>query len=234
MRKFLFLMILFPLFALSQYSDQSKLSGTSADKPINKSAKKPTKDRSGFGIKAGVNFADVSNASAINGSNKTGFMVGAFMGSARGLINRRMEVVYSKQGYNFRTNSNTGTVDLNYILVPMLLGINLGKFALLQAGTQTAFLLNAKADSSSSQSGTDPNSNPYGSMMQYTRRVNMGAAAGIEIYPYKGILIGVRYNVSFGDMYKDLSNPNTQPSPSFLPKINAKSNVVQLFIGYRF
>ena len=223
-------MMLLPLFALSQYSDQSK----STSKPAAKQPKKPTKDRSGFGIKAGVNFANVTNASSINGSTKTGFMVGAFMGSARGLINRRMEVIYSKQGYDYKTNSNTGTVDLDYILLPMLMGINVGKFALLQVGTQTAFLLNAKADSSSSQSGSDPNSNPYGSMMEYTKRINMGAAAGLEIYPYKGLLIGARYNVSFGDMYKDFSNSTTMQPPSFLPKINAKNNVVQIFIGYRF
>ena len=235
MRKLLFLMMMFPLFAVSQYSDQSKLPGQTTSKPTSKPAKKPTKARSGFGIKAGVNFANVTNASSINGSNKTGFMFGAFMGSARGLISRRMELIYSKQGYDYKTNSKTGTVDMDYILLPMLMGIHVGKFALIEVGTQTAFLLNAKADSTSSQPGTDPNSNPYGSssMMQYAKRLNQGAAAGIEIYPYKGILIGARYNVSFGDMYKDYTSTTT-PAPSFLPKINAKSNVVQIFIGYRF
>jgi Outer membrane protein beta-barrel domain len=223
MRKLFSLIMLFPLFALGQNGQPGN--------PTNKQTNKPTKAKLGFGLKAGVNFANVTSASSINSSNKTGFMVGAFMSPpARGLFSYRMELVYSKQGYDFKTNTNTGTVDMNYILLPTLTGINIGKFAQLQFGAQTAYLLNAKADSSS---GTDPNSNPYGSLMQYQNRFNFGAAVGLEIYPFKGILIGARYNVSFGDMYKAASSYTTT-RPSFLPSIDAKNNVVQLFLGYRF
>lgn len=222
MRKLFFLIMLFPLFALSQNGEPSK--------PTSKTSSKANKAKLGFGLKAGVNFANVTNASSINSSNHTGFMVGAFMSPpSRGLFSYRMEVVYSKQGYDFKTNTNTGTVDLDYILFPTLTGINLGKFAQLQFGAQTAYLLNAKADSSSSQSGTDP----YSSLMQSFNRFDFGAAAGLEIYPFKGILIGARYNISFGDMYKTASSSRTS-APSFLPSINAKNNVVQLFLGYRF
>lgn len=229
MRKLLFLMMLFPLFAISQYNDQRSATTNSPTKPSTKPTKS-SKSKLGIGLKAGVNFANVTSTSSIKSSNKTGYMFGAFMGSSSGsLISRRMELIYSKQGYDFATNTNTGTVDLDYILLPMLMGINIGKFALVQVGTQTAFLLNAKADTTSSQSGMDSYSS---SIMQFQRRVKMGAAAGLEIYPYKGILIGARYNITFGETYKE---PSPQmPAPSFLPKINAKNNVVQFFIGYRF
>lgn len=229
MRKVLLLAMLCPLFAIAQYTDQSKTTGQQPAKPASK-PDKPAKSRLGIGIKGGVNYANVSSTSSIKASNKTGFMAGAFMTmGASGLINRRMELIYSKQGYNFQTNNNTGTVDMDYIFMPVLVGINIGKFALIQAGPQTAFLLNAKADSSSNQS----DSNPYANMMPHSNRVTMGGAAGIEIYPFKGLLIGARYNLSFGDMYKQNADPGS-PMPSFLSDFNAKNNVVQFFIGYTF
>jgi hypothetical protein len=146
-----------------------------------------------------------------------------------------MELIYSKQGYDYKTNTNSGTVDKQYLMMPMLTAINLGKFAQLSFGAQTAILLNAKADSTSS-SGTDPN-NPYGGMMDMMNKFNYGLVGGLEFYPFKGIVIGGKYNMSFGDMYKSMpanSSPSPSPMPSFLPAMDAKNNVVQLYLGYRF
>jgi len=184
----------------------------------------------GIGLKAGVNFANVTNASNINASNKAGFMAGAFLAPpSSGVMGYRTEIIFSRQGYDFKTNTKTGSVDLDYILLPQLTAINIGKFAQLQLGAQMAFLINAKADSTNSQ-GTN---NPYAGVMDYYNRFDYGAAAGFEIYPFKGLLIGARYNISFGKTYKDPSTYNGMP-PSFFPSVNAKNNVVQLFAGYRF
>ena len=212
----------FPLLALSQN-----------DKSSSKPPGKSSKSKGGLGVIAGLNFANVTKASSISSSNETGYMVGAFFATpGRGLLSFRMELVYSKQGYDYKTNTNTGTVDKHYIMMPMLTGIDIGKFARLQAGFQTAILLNAKADSS--QTGTDPTAQ-YGGMMKMMNRFNYGFAGGLEIYPYKGIIIGGRYNISFGDMYKTPSSTSpTTPTPSFLPDVDAKNNVVQLYLGYRF
>ena len=223
MRKLFLVLMLFPLLALSQ-NDKS-----------GKPDCKPKKKGAGIGIIAGLNFANVTKASSISSNNETGFMVGAFFSppSTR-LFGFRMELIYSKQGYDYKSNSNTGTVNKQYLMMPMLTAINLGKFAQLSFGAQTAILLNAKADSTSS-SGTDPGTNPYGGMMNLMNKFNYGIVGGLEFYPFKGIVIGGKYNMSFGDMYKTMpANSSTSPVPSFLPAMDAKNNVVQLYLGYRF
>lgn len=191
-----------------------------------------------IGIKAGFNFANVTNASSINGKSQTGFMAGAFIAPpSHGILAYRTEIIFSRQGYDFKAGSNTGSVNLNYLIMPHLMGFNITKYVQLQVGGQMALLLNAKVDSSKNTSA----SNPYGKAMDYYNRFDYGAAGGIEIYPFKGIIIGARYNISFGNLYKDMADavanptPGTMPTmPSFVPKVDAKNNVVQLFAGYKF
>ena len=209
MRKmFLTIVILLPLFSLAQ-----------------------------FGIKAGVNFASVTNASDINASNESGFLVGIFLAPpSNGIMGFRTELIYSKQGYNYKTATNTGTVNLDYILLPQLMQINITKFFSIQAGMQMAFLINAKADSTPTSGGSNPYGAAYGSMMDYYNKFDYGVAAGIEVHPFKGLLIGARYNLSLGNLYADPSSYETnggQP-PSFIPQVDAKNNVVQIFVGWIF
>ena len=185
-----------------------------------------------FGIKAGVNFANVTNASDINGDNTTGFLAGIFLAPpSKGIISSRTELLYSRQGYNYKTGTNTGTVNLDYIMLPQLMSINITKFFSVQAGAQIAFLINAKADSSNDGSTS---SNPYGAIMDYYNKFDYGFAAGIEVHPFKGLLIGARYNISLGNLYKDPSSYPPGTPPSFIPPVDVKNNVVQLFAGWIF
>ncbi|MEP6950219.1 MAG: porin family protein [Ginsengibacter sp.] len=185
-----------------------------------------------IGIKAGLNFANVTNASSINSSHSSGFMVAIFLAPAsKGIISYHTEIGFSQQGYDYKTNSNTGNVTLNYIMMPHLIGINITRFFQLQLGGQTSYLINAKADSNKSQSSS---TNPYSKQLDYYNRFDYGAAAGFEIHPVPGLLIGARYNISFGDLYKNMSNTTPGETPSFIPSVNAKNNVVQIFAGWRF
>ena len=184
----------------------------------------------GIGIKAGLNFANVTNASSINSSSHSGFQVGVFLAPAsKRILGYRTELIYSKQGYDYKSSSNTGNVNLDYIIMPHLMTINITKYVQLQVGTQMAILLNAKVDSSNDNSG---GSNPYGPIMDYYNRFDYGLAGGIELHPVKGLLIGARLNVSLGNMYKDPAAMMAQPS--FIPKVDVKNNVVQIFAGWRF
>lgn len=181
----------------------------------------------GIGLKGGLNFANVSSASSINSSNRSGFLFGVFLApSNKGIISSRTELEYSRQGYSFQSGTNTGNVNLDYILLPQLMGINITKFVQLQLGAQMAFLINAKADSTSSggSSGT------YSSIMNYYNKFDYGFAAGAEIHPVMGLLIGARYNISLGKLYKDLQSGQM---PSFTAA-DAKNNVVQIFAGWTF
>jgi hypothetical protein len=106
--------------------------------------------------------------------------------------------------------------------------INITKFVSLQLGGQMGFLLNAKADSSRPTTGNAQ----ADKIIDFMNRFDYGAAGGVEIHPFKGLLVGARMNVSFGNLFKE-PDPNTT-RPSFFPTVDAKNNVVQLFAGYRF
>ena len=219
MRKYFIMLLVFvPLLVPAQDQDQDKT----------KSKKKTS--QSGIGIKGGLNFAKVTKASAVNAGSYTGFHVGVFKSTGKKFIGYRMQLDFARQGYNFKTNTDTGKVDLDYILFTNCTALNIGKFAQLYAGLQTTFLINAKADSTSDQSGGMSNS-----IMKYYNRIGNGLIAGLQIHPYKGIVIGASYTFSFANSFQNPGSgtPNT-PTPSFIPSFDAKNNVLQIYLGYKF
>src|SRR4051794_23269936 len=93
----IFSLLLAPLAVLSQ--EASSQHHKSQDKSI------------GIGIRGGLNFANVTNASSINGKSQTGFHVGVFLSpSSKSVIGSRTELTFSRQGYNYSTSTNTGSV----------------------------------------------------------------------------------------------------------------------------
>ena len=182
-----------------------------------------------FGLKAGLNFANVTKASSINNSSKTGFHAGILMGSASAKIfGFRTELTYSKQGYDYKSGTNTGNVNLDYIMSSNLTCINITKYFQLQFGAQMAYLISAKVDSSTSGSSTG--NAQVDKMMDLYNRFDYGFAGGIEIHPVGGLLIGGRANISLGSLYKDAQSGQM---PSF-SSIDLKNNVFQIFVGWRF
>ncbi len=180
-----------------------------------------------IGVKAGVNFANVTKASSINSNSRTGFHLGLFLAPpSKGVMGSRTELIFSRQGYNYKTATNTGNVNLDYIMLPQFMAINITKFVQLQLGAQMAFLLNAKVDSSNGDGSSSGNA-----IMDMYNRFDYGYGGGVEIHPVKGLLIGARVNISLGDMYK-MPQPGQQPS--FFPSVDAKNNVFQIFAGWTF
>jgi hypothetical protein len=183
-----------------------------------------------FGVKAGLNFAKVTKASNINADNSTGFHAGVFLAPlSKSVLGFRSELIFSRQGYDFKSGSTTGSVKLDYLLLPQLMQINITKYVSLQVGGQMAFLLNAKADSSKT---TTTGNAQVDKLIDLMNRFDYGAAGGIEVHPFKGLLIGARMNISFAKLYKEPNTTMTQPN--FYPQVDAKNNVVQVFAGYRF
>ncbi|HEY8513497.1 MAG TPA: porin family protein [Cyclobacteriaceae bacterium] len=183
----------------------------------------------GFGIKGGLNFANVTNAESINSSSHTGFMAGVFLAPpSSGVFGFRSELMFSRQGFDFESNTNTGSVTLDYILFPQLSTINIGKVASILIGFQMAYLLTAKekGDDGSGQ-------NAVGDIIDYYNRFDYGAAGGIEIFPFKGLLVGARMNISFGKLMKTPDTSSGSPT-SMIPDVDLKNNVVQVYLGYRF
>ncbi len=184
-----------------------------------------------IGIKAGLNFANVTKASSINNNTRTGFHAGLFLApSSRGVIGSRTELIFSRQGYNYKTNTNTGNVNLDYIMLPQFMAINITKYFQIQVGGQMAYLLNAKVDSSASGNSAYSGSK----VLALYNRFDYGYGGGIEIHPVSGLLIGARVNISLGNVFQDTANYSSGATPSFIPKVNVKNNVFQIFLGWRF
>ena len=182
-----------------------------------------------IGIKGGINFANVTGASGINPGNQSGFVAGLFLApKSRGIIGSRTELLFSRQGYSFKSGSTTGHVKLNYLVIPQFMAINITKFVQLQFGVQMAFLLNAKADSTSPASQSSPA--PYPGITSYYNKFDYGFGAGVELHPIAGLVIGARYNVSISKLY---SSVGTGQAPSF-SSADAKNNIVQVFTGWVF
>ena len=180
-----------------------------------------------FGLKAGLNFSNISNASAINASSQTGFHAGVFLDIGKKIIGSRTEIIYSQQGYNYSTDSTKGSVKNNYIQFAQFLAINITKYVQVQVGFITGYLLNAKNDSTKSTGYAAADN-----ILKFYNRFDYGFGGGIEIHPFAGILVGARYNLSLNNLY-NVSN-FTNGSNSYSTNVDFKNNVVQVFVGYRF
>jgi hypothetical protein len=179
-----------------------------------------------LGLKAGLNFANVTSASSINAGSRSGFMAGVFFGSpALGVLGFRSELLFSRQGYDFSTNMTTGAVKLDYLLMPALMVINVANIVQIQFGGQASYLLKGSVEGAATG---DPAANK---IMDMLNRFDYGLAGGVEV-ALKGFLIGARLNLSFGNLFKD---PSTFDAgmPSFFPNVNAKNNVFQLYAGLK-
>ena len=179
-----------------------------------------------IGIKAGLNFANISKSGDIKNSSKSGFNVGVFLAPAsKKVLSSHTELSYSRQGYNYKSASNTGNVNLDYLQFAQFASINISKYFSLLFGAQSAYMLNASVDSTSNGATGSENA-----MMAFYNKIDYGYAIGAEVHPVLGLIIGARYNVSLAKIYKDVQSGQ---APSFT-SADAKNNVVQLYVGWRF
>jgi hypothetical protein len=178
----------------------------------------------GIGLKGGLNFANITDVSGFSNDSRTGYMIGGYIApGAKKMLGFRSEIILSRQGYNYKTATNNGNVNLDYLLLPQLVTIKFTRFVQVHAGGQLAFLLNANVDSTGTASG---------SLFDYFKRFDYGVAAGVEIFPFKGFFVGGRINVSLNNVNEEA--PPGGSWPNFIPRVNAKNNVVQLYTGWRF
>jgi hypothetical protein len=199
---------------------------------ISKAKKEIDNFRPKFGIKAGYNIAKVKGSTpSYSPDNENGFMIGAFYSTPSKGVGYRSELVFSRQGFSFDESGKMQEVQQDYIYMPNFTTFTIAQKVQLQAGAQIGYLLNAqKKSSSGSESDVE----------DYMNRLDYGFAGGVEVYPFKGLLVGARYNVSLGSVYKQYESAGSSPLPigypfPFTPNdIKGKNAVVQFFAGYRF
>ena len=184
-----------------------------------------------IGVKAGINFANITNASSVNGSSRSGFHVAVFLAPpSQSVMGSRTELSFSRQGFNYGTGTNGGNVGLDYLTLGQYMSIRATKYIRILLGAQTSYLLNAKVDSSQASSGTGG----YGKIMDYYNKIDVGYGGGLEIHPVSGFLIGAKFSISLSNLYKGYSSGNPGEAPSFVPTVNVRNNLFQIFAGWEF
>jgi len=195
-----------------------------------------------LGIKAGLNFSNVTNVSSVNNQSSSGFNAGIFYTTPyTRVIGSKTELVFSRQGYNYETGAVSGKVNLDYIMLPTYMCINITKYFQIQLGMQFGYLMNANVDSSNKNSAGIPGS--VSSALSFYNRFSYSIGGGVEVHPFKGMLVGARLNVGLTNLYKmpdmttmtNMANMTTMTSqPSFVPDVNMKSNLLQIYLGWKF
>ena len=186
-----------------------------------------------FGIKAGYNMAKLTGSDVnFSPDMKNGFMVAAsFSPGARSGLGYRTELVFSRQGFGFDENGGQTTVTSDYLYLPQFTTFGIGKLVQLHLGAQLGYLLKSSKESSTGGSSED--------ITSFANRFDYGAAGGVEVFPIKRLILGGRYNISFGNAYERMTNGSTgTPSPFPLPfnpdEVKGKNAVINFYVGFRF
>lgn len=179
-------------------------------------------------IKAGLNYINISKAdlSQFNTSSKSGYFVGGGVTTSDGLVRFTSEFLFSEQGYDYKNSTATGNVDLQYLLFPQTISINLGEFLSIHTGLQPGFATKLKIDSTTLSGDNISLEN----LAKNIKKVNLSVVAGAELSPIKGLFIGARYNHPLGNFLKN----DADKGLVFAPDKNLKNNLIQIYAGIRF
>lgn len=146
-----------------------------------------------FGVKAGVNFANLSNA--VNFEGRTGFVAGVFVGGKlNDNIGVQADLLYSQQGGEFEFNK----FELNYVNVPIVIKYYVSNGFNLQLGPQFGILL-------------DEDTNAVSEVIDNiaTNDFDLSGVIGIGYDLPMGIRLDGRYNFGFTDVSKTVEGKNS-------------------------
>lgn len=173
-----------------------------------------SKNEGNFGIKGGLNYSTVTKGDFDEGPDpRTSFYLG-FYGEipiVENVFSIQPEFIYSRQGFenNFSLlGNNFKTIyKIDYINMPVLAKIYLGKTLAIEAGPQFGIKINENIETDSSSTETnDINS------------FDTALAGGVSLN-FDSIFISGRYTYSLNEVVKDS---------------NAKNSVFQVGIGLKF
>lgn len=173
-----------------------------------------------FGIKGGVNFANIAGDDFESTDSRTSFHVGALVEFPMAdIFSLQVEALYSGQGAeaDFRgSDGDKAELQLDYINVPVLAKFYVIPNLAIEVGPQFSFLVNDEFD-------FNPNSNNGDIDLEGTafeaRKFEVGGAAGLTLQTQSGIFATGRYIYGFKNIYDG---------------VEARNSVFQLGVGYRF
>ena len=170
-----------------------------------------------FGIKGGLNIADIVITNYINPDVeytfriKAGAHAGFFLyGNVKDRIGLGAELLYSDKGVQVNNN-----IHLHYITLPFLVQYRLKENFLAEAGPELAYMLSAH-----SKLGNESST--------YNNKLDLSLNAGFRLNTEK-MVFGLRYCVGLFNVKEPLGGYN-QPG---VEKVKYQNRVLQLSLGYK-
>ncbi len=176
-----------------------------------------------FGVKAGLNLANVMGDDAEETSMKVGAVGGVFMCyDITEIFALQPELLFTMKGAKYDEGDTTMSWKTNYIEIPVLLRVNLpteGKIKpMLYAGPALGILMSAKDEDED--------------MKDYLKTMDIGivAGAGVAYQLEKGaISFEARYEIGMGTVY-DLTDEELEGRE----QPDLKNSVISFMVGYGF
>ena len=162
-----------------------------------------------FGLKGGLNIANVSGLS--DSASLTSFHIGGVVEiKVSEKFSVQPELLYTAQGVKGNSN-NSGSVELNYIAIPVMAKYYVAPKFALEAGPQVAF--NTAAKSVFGGNSVD--------IKEFVNSTDFSMNVGASFDVTDNFFAGVRYTAGLTKVFKDSQDSN-------------KNNVFQIFVGYKF
>ncbi len=198
-----------------------------------------------FGLRAGANYSNLSgnikNENTYN--NKVGFLGGVMVNIpvVENFFSVQPEILYSQKGFDNKPTEFTtvlgakqkreGSVNYNYLDVPVLLKINAGGF-IVEAGPQYSYLLGSNNETKTTTTpalGGAPSTTESNDKNDVSglNRNELGYLAGVGYQANNGLSLNLRYTGAFSDFVK--SDDNTYFNGDLK---NARHSAFQLSLGY--
>lgn len=148
-----------------------------------------------FGVKGGLNYANLAGVDAQHDNARVGFNAGVFARTMpEAPVGLQVELLYSTKGNHTKYNAFFGLIDqdvdfnLNYVELPVMASIRLAEVVDIQIGGYAAYLLSAKVKTSGDlgSASNDVDKDNFKSL-------DAGIVAGVGLNAGKNLQVGVRY-----------------------------------------
>jgi hypothetical protein len=161
-----------------------------------------------FGVKAGINLANVSGDDVDGNSMKIGFNAGAVAKiSVSEAFSIQPEIVYSDQGAKLEDDVK---LNLSYINIPILAQYNTGGF-IIETGPQFGFRMGAKLKGDGGSLD----------LKEQTKGFDLGWGIGVGYLTQSGFGVNARYNLGLSNIADDDDG-------------DLKNSVIQIGVFYLF
>ncbi len=151
------------------------------------------------GLKAGVNFAQLSGNTTNGLDGRTGFHAGGLIiFELIDYLGVQGEVVYSQQGYTEVIEGMEATGKLDYINIPVLVNFEAADGLSIQGGPQVGFNVSNTVELTN---GDDTEID--------LRSADISAVAGLQYIAPLGLMVQARYNFGLTDIISDVDAHNS-------------------------